>query len=174
MAACGHWMPGLGTVAAPPCLVWFQMPLSLWMLSFISSPWGLYSPRGSTWVSPTVLWTLTSLKEKRSCHNQCIITVGNLQNTDAFFYMLFPNVLDQLLRAMPSNCLEDLFLDHKSPNVGSLFVLIKNGKIKASYRVIPCMTSLRDDKPYEGRPLSVMVTTNARHIELFNKYHFID
>lgn len=76
------------------------------------------------------------------CHNQCIITVGNLQNTDAFFYMLFPNVLDQLLRAMPSNRLEDLFLDHKSPNVVSLFVLIKNGKIKASYRGLLLMFSL--------------------------------
>lgn len=79
------------------------------------------------------LW-LGNLTFFRLCHNQCIITVGNLQNADAFFYMLFPNVLDQLLRAMPSNCLEDLFLDHKSPNILSLFVLIKKGKIKASYR----------------------------------------
>lgn len=77
------------------------------------------------------LW-LENLTFFSLCHNQCIITVGNLQNTDAFFYMLFPNVLDQLLRAMPSNRLEDLFLDHKSPNILSFFVLIKNGKIKAS------------------------------------------
>lgn len=90
------------------------------------------------------LWlgNLTFLFIFRLCHNQCIIAVGNLQNTDAFFYMLFPNVLDQLLRAMPSNRLEDLFLDHKSPNVVSLFVLIKNGKIKASYRGLLLMFSL--------------------------------
>lgn len=87
------------------------------------------------------LW-LGNLTFFRLCHDQCIITVGNLQNSDAFFYMLFPNVLDQLLRAMPSNRLEDLFVDHKSPNVLSLFVLIKNGEIKASYRGLLLMFSL--------------------------------
>ena len=56
--------------------------------------------------------------------------------------MLFPNVLDQLLRATPSNHLEDLFLDHRSPNILYLFVLRKNGKIKVGYRGLLLMFSL--------------------------------
>lgn len=87
------------------------------------------------------LW-LGNLTFFRLCHNQCIITVGNLQNTDAFFYMLFPNVLDQLLRATPSNRLEDLFLDHRSPNILYLFVLRKKGKIKEGYHGLLLMFSL--------------------------------